>query len=474
MSRKHQETHSFTEIELQRAIIISIETFLQNDWLVEGISNSTITGFASRDSITEKITVSIGVNSLTISSESSEDTEILKHKQNVIAFIKAFEMVKSSITESRIKQHQGVIDEYNLRVKQTKHINGKLERKSFKPSKDFIVTPIIVGINVFVFILMVLSGVDFNSPETLDIIKWGGDVRYLTANGEWWRLITSCFVHIGFFHLLMNMYFLLYIGTYLEPILGRWKFTMVYLLTGILASLTSICWDGVNVSAGASGAIFGIFGLFIALLTTNLIPKHTRLPLLKNLGFILIINLIFGISAGVDNAAHIGGLISGILIGYSLYPILNRENSTYLGKNIIISFSIITLALCYFCLSQLSSDDIKFSNDLRKFGELEDKAFDAYRDIPNIFDVPKENLVAISLPKWKACRKIIQHSFTYNLSRELKKKRTDFFEYTRLRINMDSLLILQTEDRDSINELKIIQFHDQLTEVIKSIKSEVQ
>ena len=98
-------------------------------------------------------------------------------------------------------------------------------------------------------------------------------------------MLTCCFVHIGLFHLLFNMYALLFIGMALEPGMGKWKFATAYLLTGILASLASTAWHNNTVSAGASGAIFGMFGVYIALLkrSNRMAPEVKKLVMKRML-----------------------------------------------------------------------------------------------------------------------------------------------------------------------------------------------
>ncbi len=194
----------------------------------------------------------------------------------------------------------------------------------FKPREGYFITPILVDLNIAIFILMVLSGANLFQPSTQVLIKWGANIRSLTLDGEWWRIITCCFIHIGLFHLLLNMYALLFIGVLLEPQLGRLRFASAYLLTGIMASLASLYWHTNTLSAGASGAIFGMYGVFLALLTTNLIEKTRRTSLLASIGIFVGYNLLYGAKAGIDNAAHIGGLLSGIVIGYLYYPGLTK------------------------------------------------------------------------------------------------------------------------------------------------------
>ena len=141
-------------------------------------------------------------------------------------------------------------------------------------SKFLPATTVIIGINVGMFIIMAVRGVDIIAPDVQSLIEWGADYRLITLDGEPWRLFTSLFIHIGIIHLLLNMYSLLYIGSLLEAYIGSARFAGVYIACGVLASLTSIAIHDTDVSAGASGAIFGMFGLFLALLLTKTIETE--------------------------------------------------------------------------------------------------------------------------------------------------------------------------------------------------------
>jgi membrane associated rhomboid family serine protease len=151
----------------------------------------------------------------------------------------------------------------------------------FIPTKGYFIAPILLNINILVFILMVFNGVNIFHPNVLLLQKWGANIRPLTLEGEWWRLLTSCFLHTSIFHLIGNMSALIYIGLLLEPLLGRLSFFSAYILTGITASLTSLCLHNMITSAGASGAIMGMYGVFLALLTTKLIELEKRNLLLE-------------------------------------------------------------------------------------------------------------------------------------------------------------------------------------------------
>ena len=154
-------------------------------------------------------------------------------------------------------------------------------------------------------------------------------------------------------HLLMNMYALLYIGYVLEPILGNIRFISAYIMTGLLASLNSLWWHDLSVSAGASGAIFGLYGVFLALLTTSIVEKSTRKPLFISIAIFIIYNLMNGLKEGVDNAAHIGGILSGIVIGYAFLPTLRNKTSKFFNTGILILLLTSTLILTAVALKRI-------------------------------------------------------------------------------------------------------------------------
>jgi rhomboid protease GluP len=201
--------------------------------------------------------------------------------------------------------------------------DNKAVLKLFIPKEGFFITPIIMYINIAVFVAMVCAGLGFASFDVQDLLKWGADYGPYTTNGQWWRLLTSTFVHAGIMHLFANMYGLLFVGIFLEPVIGKTKYLISYLTTGILASAVSLYCHPYTVSIGASGAIFGLYGVFVALLLMKVFPKNVSKAFLINASIFIVYNLVIGLTGkGTDNAAHIGGLLSGFFIGLLLHPFL--------------------------------------------------------------------------------------------------------------------------------------------------------
>lgn len=186
-------------------------------------------------------------------------------------------------------------------------------------SSSMVVTQAIFGINVAVFIAMTLAGVSMlDNPAGQDLVHWGANFGPLTVSGQWWRLLTCVFVHGGLLHIAFNMWCLWDLGRLAESVYGHWTFALVYLIAGLSASLASIIWNPVILSVGASGAIFGIAGALIAsfYLGEFSLPKAAMTGMLRSVVVFVGYNLFFGaVIARTDNAAHVGGLLMGLLLG---------------------------------------------------------------------------------------------------------------------------------------------------------------
>jgi len=202
-------------------------------------------------------------------------------------------------------------------------VAGKKARKSLLTGtlRDYPATTLLLAINVAVFLLMSVTGVGLISPNWTALLKWGGDYGPFTLGGEYWRLITATFLHAGIIHIGMNMWCLYYLGPICERVFGRLQTIGIYLLTGIGGWLLSLAHDPTGLSVGASGAIFGIAGALVAgAKFGELSLTHgQKKALISTVVSFLVISFAYGgFSPGVDNMAHIGGFVSGLLLGLPL------------------------------------------------------------------------------------------------------------------------------------------------------------
>lgn len=163
------------------------------------------------------------------------------------------------------------------------------------------------------YLIVAINSSNFLSFNVNSITSFGGNNLILVQNGEVWRLITSAFLHVSLAHLLVNMYSLVALGTQVETFIGKWKFLFIYFISAICGNLLSLTFSEPNIiSAGASGAIFGLMGALLYF------GYHYRLYLSsaikQQLIPIIILNLLIGLLIpGIDLTAHIGGLIGGYL-----------------------------------------------------------------------------------------------------------------------------------------------------------------
>lgn len=189
------------------------------------------------------------------------------------------------------------------------------------------VTPTIVALNVAVFVIMLMAGAGLSATNPEVHLRFGSNYGPLTWSGEYWRLLASTFIHFGVFHIALNMYALYNGGDLTERLYGSARFAVIYLLSGLAGSVVSGWWNPYANSAGASGAVFGVYGallVFFALRRTD-IPLHLYRSAGKGALLLCIYSLGFGLASTlfdseirIDNAAHIGGLLGGALSGFLL------------------------------------------------------------------------------------------------------------------------------------------------------------
>jgi rhomboid protease GluP len=205
-----------------------------------------------------------------------------------------------------------------------------------------IVTKIIFGMNVAVFVGMLLAGVSIiDNPSGQDLVNWGANYGPYTLGGQWWRLLTYMFEHGSLIHIALNMWCLWNLGTMAESLYGVWTYVVVYVLCGVTGGLGSVLWHPNAPSVGASGAIFGLAGALIAsfYLGEFSLPRAAISGTLRSVVAFVGYNLVFGAAVGgVDNAAHIGGLVGGLLLGALIAKAAPEQHSPR-------RFAVLTLAI---------------------------------------------------------------------------------------------------------------------------------
>ena len=226
------------------------------------------------------------------------------------------------------------------------------------------------GINCLVFVAMCLGGVSPTAPTPEQLLRWGADYGpFVLVLGQWWRLVTAMFVHVGIIHLATNMWCLWNLGLLGEPLVGAWGLFAAYLLTGIGGNLLSVAVhsglpgasEGI-VGAGASGAVFGLAGLLIVLLKSKLLPlpEAELKRLRRSVIWFAVLNFVLGAgtwvahsSLRIDNMAHLGGFVTGLLLALPMVPKIGVLPSLFRQRRRV-AIGVIALGLVLLCFGMHS------------------------------------------------------------------------------------------------------------------------
>lgn len=485
-SPKHIEDLKTEGLSEKDTLVIALETAKKLDWNVGFLSKNGFIAYTkfSMSSWSEEVQIKIEKGNINLKSEctGSQLVDWGKNKKNTDAFISKFKSIKNEINLGEIDSKYTEIEKDFVSEEEDIINRPPLSQKEkvseffslFKPTEGYFITPILLCLNIVIFIIMTITGVNIMLPDNESLLLWGANFRPVTLDGEWWRLISSCFLHIGIFHLLMNMYALLYIGLLLEPYLGKSRFLSAYLITGIAGSATSLYWNELTISAGASGAIFGMYGVFLAMLTTNLIEKSARKALLTSIAVFVGYNLLNGLKGGIDNAAHIGGLVSGLIVGYSFYPSLVKPNMQKLKFGIIGLLSLLILTSSFFVLSTTSPNDIsKYDSEMEKFILLEEKALSIY-NLPETSSNRKylNEIQNTGIPNWQLCLQLLERVDQFELPTAIHDRNSKLIEYCNLRIKSYEMIHKAISENTDIYQSEIENYNKEIESIINELSNQ--
>ncbi len=439
-----------------------------------------------RRSINEKIQLSVEEGLVTLKSETQggQIFDMGRNKRNVNAFISCYDETRSSFSAEELKikadqitslQEQNAANpEAGLQSSLAVGEQSKGMLSMFIPVKGYFVTPILIDLNIVLFLLMVISGVNIMQPDNESLLHWGANFRPITLAGEPWRLVTNIFLHIGILHLLFNMYALLYIGILLERRLGSRRFGITYLISGIVASVASLYWHELTISAGASGAIFGMYGVFLAMLSTNLIEKSIRKALFTSIAVFVGFNLMNGMKGGIDGAAHIGGLVAGIIMGYSFYPSLSNGENKKLNFGLPALLAVGFLGLSFWTYRKIPTDIIQYDKKMQEFATIESRALRIYdKDFRSSLSTKQEFLSEIkdtSLFYWQKGENLITNLNKLELPKEVHQRNEKLMAYCNLRINVFQLLYKSIEDSTKEYNDQITAYNYSIDSLLKTLK----
>lgn len=344
-SPKIEKFIPLSDFPSDKYLIIVRQAFENLGWKLSHVSESGIIAYTplSFQSYSEEVSVRIHGNFAVVKSE-CVGMQLLfndygKNEANLEKLFHEFDYVQYHLSEQWDEQVRSFHD---FAERQDDHyfekaplaVKDKIKNVFylFVPRRGYVAAPILLLLNIFCFfawiallVIMPMFLVARQVPPEeitkifteLNIV--GSVNRKLVLEGDYWRLISYQFLHGSFRHLFFNMYAFVYLGLMLENKIGWKNFLLIYILSGICAGLTSIAYHENIYTVGASGAIMGLFGAMMALLVKQFFEKNANKALLVSTVFVLGIMLINGsISYQVDNACHLGGLISGFILTYLL------------------------------------------------------------------------------------------------------------------------------------------------------------
>jgi len=321
-----------------------------------------------------------------------------------------------------------------------------------------VVTIFLITVNVGIFVLMCITGVPFFSPTAEPLIRWGANYGPLTLGGQWWRMFTSLFLHFGIFHLAFNMIVLANIGPFMEALSGGAAYLVLYLVAGLGGGAASLWWHPATVSAGASGAIFGLYGALLAFLlrNRNSMSREVLAPLQKGAVLFVGYNLVYGlVRPDVDLSAHLGGLLAGFVLGLFLVQPVSQAAPDGRGGRIFAAAGLGIALVITTVVALPTPDDLQA--EVKRMSAVEDKSLALYNTSlkqwksdqltgQQFADILEQQV----LPKWRAERDSLAK--LKRLSGKQKQLASLLVQYMSLREESWSLLAdgVRTQDADKI------------------------
>ncbi|QDQ83042.1 rhomboid family intramembrane serine protease [Paraburkholderia megapolitana] len=263
------------------------------------------------------------------------------------------------------------------------------------------VTWAIIALNVLVYAVMVGNGAGFPNIRSSAALAFGSNFGPNTLDGEWWRLITAVFVHFSLTHVAFNMIVLAQVGMIVERLFGNLRFAALYLFSGLTASLVSLYWHPNLNSAGASGAIFGVLGALLAYVIRyrSSMPATIRAQRFRSAILVVAFGLFNGLTnRGTDNAAHVGGLCAGLLMGWLLaQPVDPAEARSDPRDTALLAVSLaafVSAALLFLAVRSNTSPEAReeraFALALQQQSAAEQKALMDLQSVAKMAHVPAQ------------------------------------------------------------------------------------
>ena len=458
-SPKIEKHIPLNDVPIEEYLIIAQQAIANLGWSVSRVSERGIIAYTpiSLQSYSEEISIKIEKKSVLFRSECVGIQMLFndygKNAQNLELFVSEFGYARAQMDgDFNQLQVDRLVEDADFFEKTPLSAKQKIQNVFYLliPQENYVATPILIFLNVAYFamytVFMVLF---FRYLEAANVLNserlgfyFGANSREFVLNGQFWRLITHQFAHWSFFHLFFNMYALAYIGLLVEHVLGFKKYVITYLISGICGGLMSLAFHESGYMTGASGAIMGLFGAFLAILVSKAFEKNATRALLISTVAVLAIMLINGsLNKSVDNAAHIGGLVSGFVICYVLY-------NDRLWKWCLSPAVRYVLVGCFTFVFAIGIVQLTPRLQTKEFLALEKTYYRNWKTYNTIFKLPPamatgKKLIIVQergIDLWKKNEAIVKQMLNLQLSKEQRFKAEFHLKVARIELRMAVLL----------------------------------
>jgi len=356
---------------------------------------------------------------------------------------------------------------------------AEFHRRLFELTPRVLVTRTIVAANLVAFALMAFSSGALLSPDVQTLIAWGANFGPRTLSDQWWRLLTCMFVHVGIIHIAFNMWVLWDAGHLVERLVGNVGFLVLYLISGLFGSIASVYWNPHVVSAGASGAVFGVFGALIGfiMLRRDSVPSSVFVRLRSSGLAFLGYNLVFGFAIKfIDNAAHIGGLAAGFVCGVLMSHPLDRVTGTSRAvRNLLaIAVAIVGLLVALHIAPDAPSDVL---GRLEAFSETERLVLDRHQAAWSRWqsgELGDDEFIGIVqsevLRPWREARQQLDQ--LHDVPPSQRQFVTKLRQYVKAREEAWEALLLAVREPTAIKMQEYTRKNDAADEVLKELNSQ--
>jgi membrane associated rhomboid family serine protease/antitoxin component YwqK of YwqJK toxin-antitoxin module len=327
--------------------------------------------------------------------------------------------------------------------------------------KKSISTFALIALNVLVFGWLALQQKSLMMDRNIDvlaIIRAGANLNPLTLGGESWRMISAMFLHFGVLHLAANMFGLFSLGSSLEPRIGTLRFLLIYFICGVAASLASLLFNVYVPSAGASGAIFGLFGFSLGVeIIENFRDKARLGSVAINFIIFVAINAFISSQVNVDMAGHIGGAVTGLVLALLLHAFSSLGHYSSLSIILVLLFSFVFV---------LPRGQVEYYKLFQRVVSTDDKTNALFKNVKEDYPL-MDSLKAIILPRWDSLS--LEFKNISNVPEEVTSDTTIVGQYIKFR-KAQTLYRIYLIERESYTYFDSLEIVDRQIDSLPSIK----